>query len=185
MNVTLQSITLTSDRPIEKSPQATGHHGITLSGQDNLLRDFEFRTRFKHDITMTSGSAGNVVAMGRGLDLALDHHKYAPHANLFTDLDLGQGSRMFQSGGGADLGRHSAAYETFWNVRARQPQSWPKGWGPDLMNLVGVQSNGKSDTSPAGRWFEAIDPRELKPANLYDAQLARRLGTQPSPAAGH
>ena len=184
MNVTAQGISLTSDRPIEKSRQATGHHGITLSGQDNLLRDFEFRTRFMHDITMTSGSAGNVVATGRGLDLALDHHKYAPHANLFTDLDLGQGSRMFQSGGGADLGRHSAAYETFWNIRARQPQAWPKGWGPDLMNLVGVQSNGTSETSPAGRWFEAIDASELMPANLYNAQLARRLGTQPSPAAG-
>jgi len=52
------------------------------------------------------------------------------------------------------------------------------------MNLVGVQSNGKSETNSAGRWFEAIDPGVLKPANLYDAQLARRLGTQPSPAAG-
>ena len=40
-----------------------------------------------------SASAGNVVAGGRGLDLCFDHHKYAPHANLFTDLDLGQGSR--------------------------------------------------------------------------------------------
>ena len=122
--------------------------------------------------------------MGRGLDLALDHHKYAPHANLFTDLDLGQGSRMFQSGGGADLGRHSAAYETFWNIHARQPQSWPKGWGPDLMNLVGVRSNGTSETNRAGRWFEAIDPGVLKPANLYDAQRARRCGSQASPAAG-
>lgn len=180
VNVTVQNITITSDRPIEKSRQATGHHGITLSGQDNLLRDFEFRTRFMHDITMTSGSAGNVVTLGRGPDLCFDHHKYAPHANLFTDLDLGQGSRMFQSGGGADLGRHSAAYETFWNIRARQPQPWPKGWGPDLMNLVGVQSNGKSETSSAGRWFEAIDPGRLDPANLYTAQLARRLRQQPT-----
>jgi hypothetical protein len=175
VNVTIQGILITSERSAEKSRQATGHHGITLSGQDNLLRDFVFRTRFMHDITMTSGSAGNVVALGSGLDLALDHHKYAPHANLFTDLDLGQGSRMFQSGGGADLGRHSGACETFWNIRARQPQSWPRGWGPDLMNLIGVQSDGKSETSNAGRWLEGIDPVQLRPANLYTAQLARRL----------
>jgi Pectate lyase superfamily protein len=184
VNVTVQGITVTSDRPVEKSRQATGHHGITLSGQDNLLRDFEFRTRFMHDITMTSGSSGNVVTSGRGLDLCFDHHKYGPHANLFCDLDLGQGSRMFQSGGGADLGRHSAAYETFWNIRARQPQAWPKGWGPDLMNLVGVQSNGHSETSPAGRWFEAIAPGELQPPNLYAAQLGRRVGSQATPG-GH
>lgn len=177
VNITLQDIVLTSERPIEKSRQATGHHGVTLSGQDNLLREFDFRTRFMHDITMTSGSAGNVVMAGRGVDLCFDHHKYAPHANLFTDLDLGQGSRMFQSGGGADLGRHSAAHETFWNIRARQPQTWPKGWGPDLMNFIGVQSNGTSDTSPTGRWFEAIEPGKLTPPNLYAAQLAKRLGT--------
>lgn len=175
VNVTLQDIVLTSERAIEKSRQATGHHGLTLSGQDNLLRDFDFRTRFMHDITMTSGSAGNVVMAGRGVDLCFDHHKYAPHANLLTDLDLGQGSRMFQSGGGADLGRHSAAHETFWNIRARQPQAWPRGWGPDLMNFIGVQSNGSSDTSPTGRWFEAIEPGKLTPPNLYTAQLAKRL----------
>ena len=45
------------------------------------------------------------------------------------------------------------------------------------MNLVGVQSSGKSDASPEGRWFEVIDPTLLQPANLYAAQLARRLGT--------
>ena len=179
-NVTVQGITFTSERPVEKSRQATGHHGITLSGQDNLLRDFDYRTRFMHDITMTRGSAGNVVASGRGLDLCFDHHKYAPHANLFTDLDLGQGSRMFQSGGGADLGRHSAAYETFWNIRASQPQVWPKGWGPDLMNLVGVQSNGRPETNLSGKWFEAVDPGNLQPANLYTAQLARRLASLPT-----
>jgi len=180
VNITLQGIVFTSDRAVEKNRQASGHHGLTLSGQDNLLGDFEFRMRFIHDITMTSGSAGNVVMQGRGVDLCFDHHKYAPHANLFTDLDLGQGTRMFQSGGGADLGRHSAAYETFWNIRARQPQTWPKGWGPDLMNLVGVQSAGVSDFSPKGRWFEAIDPAKLTPPNLYTAQRVRCLGTPPS-----
>jgi hypothetical protein len=84
---------------------------------------------------------------------------------------------MVQSGGDADLGLHSGAWETFWDIRARQPQSWPKGRGPDLMNLIGVQSDGKSDTSAAGRWFEAIDLPQLCPARLYPARLARRLET--------
>lgn len=174
VNVTVASILITSERQVERSRRATGHHGVTLGGQDNLLASFEFRTRFMHDLTVTSGSAGNVARAGRGPDLALDHHCHAPQSNLFTDLDLGEGSRMFQSGGGAHLGRHSGAHETFWCIRARRPQSWPQGWGPDLMILVGVQSDRPSIKDPNGKWFEAISPRDLKPKDLYLAQLARR-----------
>jgi hypothetical protein len=129
-----------------------------------------------HDITVTSRSAGNVVSAGKGVDLALDHHRYGPHANLFTDIDLGLGNRMFQSGGGARLGRHSAAYETFWCIRSRQPQTWPNGWGPDLMNLIGVESADESITNIDGKWFEVIPPNQLRPNNLYRSQLSRRLG---------
>ena len=174
-NVTLNQIVIESHRKIEPSRKATGHHGITMGGQDNLVSGFEFGTRFMHDITVTSGSAGNVVTNGRGLDVCFDHHCYAPHANLFTNIDLGEGSRMFQSGGGARLGRHSAAWETFWCIRSRRPQTWPEGWGPDLMNLVGLLSSDPPVTEPTGRWFEPLDPNRLQPANLYEAQLARRL----------
>ncbi len=178
VNITLQNILLTSERAVETQRRATGHHGITLGGQDNLLTHFDIRTRFMHDITVTSRSAGNVIADGKGLDLALDHHCYGPHANLFTSLDLGLGSRMFQSGGGAKLGRHSAAYETFWSIKSQQPQTWPKGWGPDLMNLVGVESADESITKIDGKWFEVIPPDQLQPCNLYRAQLARRLSSE-------
>ncbi len=174
-NVTLNQIKIESHRTVEPSRKATGHHGITMGGQDNLLSGFEFRTRFMHDITVTSGSAGNVVADGKGLDVCFDHHCYGPHANLFTNVDLGEGSRMFQSGGGAALGRHSAAWVTFWGIRSRRPQTWPEGWGPDLMNLVGLLSSDPPVVDPPGRWFEPLDPQRLQPVNLYEAQLARRL----------
>ncbi|MBI2479235.1 MAG: hypothetical protein HYV60_11560 [Planctomycetia bacterium] len=177
-NVTLRGVEFDSDRPIERSRKATGHHGITLGGQDNLLTEFDFRTRFMHDITVSRGSAGNVAANGKGLDLCFDHHRYGPHANLFTNLDLGEGSRMFQSGGGAALGRHSAAWETFWGIDARRPQQWPDGWGPDLMNLVGLPSDKPSVLQDNGRWFEPISPQRLVPKDLYQAQLAKRLGEQ-------
>lgn len=174
-NITLRAIEFQSERPTERSRQATGHHGITLGGQDNLLTDFDFRTRFMHDITVTRGSAGNVAANGKGLDLCFDHHRYGPHANLFTNIDLGAGTRMFQSGGGAALGRHSAAWETFWNIRARQAQTWPEGWGPDLMNLVGVESRGPATIDQQRRWFETFADDRLEPKNLYNAQLGKRL----------
>jgi hypothetical protein len=176
VNVTLKDIRIESQRQVEPSRQATGHHGITLGGQDNLLTDFDIRTRFMHDITVSRGSSGNVAANGKGVDLCFDHHRYAPHSNLFTNLDLGEGSRMFQSGGGAALGRHSAAWETFWCIHSRRPQTWPAGWAPDLMNVVGLPSTDAAVAEPSGKWFEPLNPRRLEPTNLYEAQKARRLG---------
>lgn len=57
----------------------------------------------------------------------------------------------------------------------RRMQKWPKGFGPGMMNLVGVQPADKSGLRPTGRWFEAIDPIKLSPRNLHEAQLQRRL----------
>jgi hypothetical protein len=180
VQITLHDIHMASDREPPESGRPTGHHGITLGGQDCLLTRFEFRTRFIHDLTVTNGSAGNVASAGRGVDLCLDHHRYAPHSNLFTDLELGEGSRMFHSGGGEALGRHSAAHETFWNIRARRPQTWPEGWGPDRMNLVGVVTEQPSLTGEAGKWLEAIPPDRLFPPDLHQAQLKRRLSAATS-----
>lgn len=175
VNTTLQNIRLESDRRVEPSRKATGHHGVTLGGQDNLLMQFQFQTRFMHDITVTGNSAGNVATIGRGVDMCFDHHCRGPRANLFTAIDIGEGSRMFQSGGGAKLGRHSGAWETFWGIQSKRPQKWPSGWGPDLMNIVGVSAAEKTVTDNDGRWFEPADPLQLDPINLYLAQLQRRL----------
>lgn len=178
VNTTLQNIVLESDRRVEPSRKASGHHGVTLGGQDNLLMRFQYRTRFMHDITVTGNSAGNVATMGRGVDMCFDHHRRGPRANLFTAIDIGEGSRMFQSGGGAKLGRHSGAWETFWGIQSKRPQKWPSGWGPDLISIVGVSSTEKTVTDKDGRWFEPADPLKLDPINLYLAQLQRRLNSR-------
>jgi hypothetical protein len=176
-NNTVTGVVWTSDRRRNRTRNSTGHHGITLSGTDQLLRGFDFRTPFIHDITMTSGSAGNVVCDGRGEDLCFDHHKYANHANLFTDVDAGVGTNIFHSGGGAKLGRHCGAWTTWWNVRTDRPVGFPAGWATDMINVVGVRSDGQSVTNADGRWFEVIAPGRLCPPDLYEAQLERRLGT--------
>ena len=177
-NVTLHGITIESERAADAQLASTGHHGITLSGQDCLLTEFRCKTRFIHDITMTAGSAGNVVSESKGIDLALDHHRRAPHSNLFTAIDLGAGTRMFRSGGGADLGRHCGAYETFWCVRAEQPQTCPDDWSPPLINLVGVVTDAPRRTNQTARWLEPIPPERLQPCNLHEAQLRHRLSRQ-------
>ncbi len=153
----------------------TGHHGITL-GRDCLVDGFEYRTSFIHDVTVSNGASGNVIKNGRGVDLSFDHHKRFPFANLFTNIDVGHGGQMWRCGGGARLGRHTAAWATFWCIRSARDQSWPRqNFGPDMMNLVGVQTSDPSQTNPEGRWFEAISPDSLEPRDLHAAQLEARL----------
>jgi hypothetical protein len=154
-----------------------GHHGVTLSGHDNLLTRFDIRQRFIHDISFERG-AGNVASAGSGIDLCFDHHKRAPYDNVATDIDLGLGTRMWTSGGGANLGRHCAAHGTFWNIRAKKPQKHPGDFGPPTMNLVAVATEEASITDKDGIWLEAILPAEIRPANLHEAQLARRLSNK-------
>lgn len=178
---TVQNVVFTSERLEEPTRHATGHHGITLGGQENLLTEFDFRTRFMHDITVTNGSAGNVAMRGRGIDLCFDHHRYAPHSNLFTEIDVGLGSRVFQSGGGAALGRHSAAWTTFWGIESQQPLTWPKGWSPEQINLVGIETESDAILDSDGRWLEPIAPGRLIPENLYQAQLKLRLSRPKTP----
>lgn len=45
------------------------------------------------------------------------------------------------------------------------------------MNLVGLPSSDAAVTDLTGRWFEPLEAGRLQPANLYRAQLARRLKT--------
>jgi hypothetical protein len=172
---TLDGIVLESSRPLDKQ-QCSGHHGISLGGTDNLATRFDLHTRFIHDITVSGFCSGNVIANGRAVDLALDHHRYAPQENLFTDLDAGAGTRLWKCGGGADLGKHCGARGTFWKIRSAKPLSYPPAaFGPSSMNFVALETTQPSETTPEGKWFEAIKPTEIQPQNLHAAQLHRRL----------
>jgi hypothetical protein len=156
----------------------TGHHGITLGGNDQLLTDFDFRCQYVHDITVTANT-GNVISNGQAQNLSLDHHRRAPFANLFTNLDAGKGTRLWHSGGGHGWGKNCGAWQTFWNIRAEQPiPSPPEGFAPALINLVDVQasSGAESITESDGFWRENFAPGQtVQPADLHQAQLNRRL----------
>jgi len=81
---------------------------MTTGGNDNLFSNFDFQTKFIHDITLPR-MTGNVHSNGRGVDLCLDHHRYALYENLFTNIDLGEGNGVWKCGGGADLRAHCGA----------------------------------------------------------------------------
>ncbi len=180
---TVDGVVFTADpgrgRPESGVAECTGHHAIQLkNAEDNYVTRFDFRTSYVHDLTVEHAS-GNVLAGGRGVDLCFDHHKDTPYENLFTDIDCGRGMRVWRCGGGASIGRQSAGWETFWNIRAARPiEPPPKGWGAPSMNFVGLTTKSAAMTAATGWWFEVVPPEQLVPRDLHAAQLARRLGAK-------
>lgn len=176
---TVENVRLEAD-PERVSPQGyAGHHGISLQGNDCLCTDFVVDTRFIHDLTVQS-SVGCVFASGRAVDLCMDHHRWAPYENLFTDIDAGSGRRLFASSGGGMRGKHTGGGETFWNIRTERPVRWPASLGIDAINLIGVNVSDAEEAVPKlpqptdlhGRWLEVIPTDQLVPANLYEAMRA-------------
>ncbi len=172
--VTVQDVLLdtTADRG-----SSVGHHGLNNGhGGDNLFIGFDVNKRFVHDLTNEWYGTGVVFTQGRGLDLAMDHHRAAPYTTLWTELDLGQGKRPFQSGGSSNRGPHTAAYDTLWNLSAQDDMDLPPDdYGPRI-NFVGFRTAATEVSSPYDWWFEGMAPEDLDPPNLWLAQREKRLG---------
>lgn len=178
---TMSGIVIESERKPDSQQDCTGHHGISVTGADNLVTDFSINTKFIHDITVEK-SVGNVFSKGKGIDLSLDHHRLGPYENLFTKLDAGIGSRLFMSGGSKDRGKHCGAGATFWNIESKEQQSWPVDFGPERMNWIGLNTREKESLNSDGIWLEKMAPDNLTPKNLHQAQLQRRVAPNASPA---
>lgn len=181
----VEGLTLESSRQAHASGN-TGHHGITLTGWECLLRDFKIETKFFHDITVSSGSVGNVFSRGSGVDLAMDHHRRAPYENLFTQIHVGEATRVWASGGTKGLGLHSASGGTFWNLDSRKRFALPdENFGPPGLIFAGLNTEPVRRNDLVEGWhYERFRPGEIQPSNLHEAQRARRLGAAGYPASG-
>jgi len=170
---TFKDIVIESKRKPDKRGRV-GHHAISISGHDNLLTGFNIKVKYIHDITVLRSR--NVVANGKGVDLCFDHHRHSPNANLFTNIDIGLGTRMYLSGGGRGGGKHAGAWITFWNIKSKKPIRWPsEKFAPDHISIVGISSDQPSIKDKNGKWFEVSNGNNLFPQNLYEAQLKKRL----------
>ena len=172
---TVSDLLIKSNRK-KASRGCTGHHGVQF-GSDCLLTNFRIETSFIHDITVGYLASGNVSNNGYGANLSLDHHRKAPFANLFSNLDAGIGRDIWRCGGGRHLGKHAAAWNTYWNIRASNPLPPPnKKFGTPMINLVGLYTKAAEATTPKGAWFEVFPTNTLQPPELYKAQLEKRRG---------
>src|SRR5256714_833558 len=139
---TVSKVTLTTSASRAVSDEArgtNGHHGIDVShGTENLITNFDVQTKFVHDISVEWYALHTVFANGRGVDLNMDHHREANYSSLFSSLDCGAGTRLFNSGGSGNRGAHSGGYSTFLKIFAtRALRLPPLDFGP-LLNLIGV-----------------------------------------------
>jgi pectate lyase-like protein len=158
----------------------SGHHGLwAKEAQDCLFTDFGIETQFDDDLTVEAFANGNVFMRGSGESVSLDHHRNAPYDNLFTDLDVGDAARLWNSGGDANRGPHAGVRETLWNVRLHgEPPPLPGGLHYDkrvdagwpLLNLVRVPGYAPT-TERDEAW---VLPAPDAPPNLYEAQRAAR-----------
>ena len=165
--VTVENVTFKEAK--RKSP--SGHHALwAREAQDCLFSNFTFETQYVHDLAVEGFACGNVFEKGKGVAINFDHHGNAPYANLFTEIDVGDISRLWQSGGRSDRLPHTGVRSTIWGV------TYEKGKVPKLPDwpqliVVGVKgyTSGKDD--------QTIDEAggRVTPANLFDAQKKFKL----------
>jgi hypothetical protein len=148
-----------------------GHHGLNSArGSDNFFTLFELRRQYVHDLTVDGYAIATVWSKGKGVDMNMDHHGRAATGTLWTNLDLGKGTRAFDNGGASNRLPPTGAYTTVWNVHASGAIGFPpSNYGP-LMNFVG-SGNG---TGPASWSIENIDRTKLCQPDLHDTMLAKR-----------
>lgn len=173
---TVDHVVIESSRTPDPKHDSTGHHAIQVVGEDNLVSNFDIRTKFIHDITVDV-TTGCVFRNGKGVDMSLDHHRNAAYANLFSNIDMGEGTRAFFSGGSAGKGHHAGARNTYWRLTSKERIAWPENFGPARQNWIGVNTRERKSDDADGRWIETIGPNDLKPAELHQSQLSNRLTT--------
>jgi hypothetical protein len=148
-----------------------GHHGLNIAhSADILVSDFHYEANYFHAMSVDHRSNGNVFerASSDGFVLELDHHRDTPFENLFTDFSA---ETNLINGGSWCAGTPGAARNTFWGL----PTSLiPPYWDHVQTNIVGSVADDLESLTEDQEWLEPID--DLRPRNLYRAQLANRLG---------
>ena len=136
-----------------------------------------FEARYVHDFSLAGTEHGTVLVNSSGADVNFDHHRSAPYLNLFTNVDVGVGTRVFDASGDVQWGPHSAFGATFWNVSGRMNLGLPRAEYGGNHTFVGLPTVSTAD--PPQNWHVELLPPgggggSMTPASLYDAMQATR-----------
>jgi len=151
-----------------------GHHGFNLNNASDILSQrVHVGADFIHAFTVDHKTNGSVFRQCTADHLMeLDHHRDASFENLFTDI---QAEITFFHGGSSCAGPSAAARQTFWNMADGMYLPY---WGANQANVVGI-FDGEDLMTEDQEWYETVE--EVWPPDLYEAQLAFRLGLEYSP----
>ncbi len=171
------------DRSPDGVSTMNGHIGIGVIGSvDVYVVDFLVESLMLHDTTVVDTML-TVWHRGRGTDLNLDAHRHICYGNLYSQIDLGVGSRPFTMGGRDGEGLPLAAYTTFWGLRSDQGAVVIRN---TTVNFGACSYGGKYVTfvgdflhdEPCPGWFIRETPTP-QPSDLFVQQAVRRLGAVP------
>ena len=166
------------------SPEMMRHHhafGFANSA-DCIYQNFEIKSRPNHGVYVGNFCVNNVYSNGTMAGGTFDYHRRLPYANVYTQIEIVNDG---DSGGASASGPAMGARHTHWNVNLNRSSSrWTAQ--PDVMPmgaLVGVQCatptdpvNAENGDSEALLEDVSLDAGVPSPVNLYEAQLALRLG---------
>ena len=153
-----------------------------------MLKDFTLHVSYVHDVTMNN-CHGCVVMRGKASQMNMDHHRQGIYSSVWTELNLGSPHRMWDSTGNPSEGYNASAYNTYWNLNSNNPTLayWPEDgdnglypqWGYHVINIIGTHIIRKPDAGEGNRPYpyhpdnahlEMINPDEIWPRNIYEAQ---------------
>lgn len=162
----------------------SGHYGLTVNVGDVLVKDFHvLHANHYHDFHFAQSYG--VITHSAGYNLNFDPHNSGGNRWLFDNVNLGQGSRIWQNGGNVRLIPDAGPYNCFWNVRksdGSRVSTVPTGWSPPLDWFVHYDANGQhvkdrglmtfvghTLASTGDTYTETIVPSTLEPQSLYAA----------------
>lgn len=178
-NVTVSGVEIATTGP----DREYHHHAFGIANStDCLLEDLEIRTRPRHGLYVGNFTVNNVFSRVKMDAGTFDYHRRLPYANVYTEIDIVNNGRP---GGAAESGPEMGARHVHWNITTNntgsqliaQPDIMPRGAvvGARTTTLASPVNaeNGDSEAMIESAGYGAAAPN---PRNLYEAQLALRLG---------
>ncbi|MDB5047808.1 MAG: Pectate lyase superfamily protein [Fibrobacteres bacterium] len=173
----------------EKGQSVSGHHGVNCYASYNLFHNFEFTRNYFHHLSVEPPAAPgrasyNVFSQGKLPDARFDHHtsslRRTDH-NLWTDIDAGEGSDIYNSSG-ATAPPRVFLNETFWNIQGKKSTGSDPDVSSENNNFIAVGRENLRTAPPLGKnpFVERIPNDAISPRNLYWAQMKLLHGIDPS-----
>ncbi|MBL4703416.1 MAG: T9SS type A sorting domain-containing protein [Flavobacteriales bacterium] len=157
-----------------------GHHGWKFAYSSHCLADtidFQSYDLWTHSFTLTHKANGNVVSNLTGIPgipISTDFHRNTPWETLIVNVE---NDWNYNSSGVWCAGPNAGKRTVYWNMGGDGITSFPI-WDDYQTTLVGDLSISEKFHTEKG-WHEHVP--NIEPANLYHAQLDRRLNLPADP----